>query len=141
MAVYTGQYYNDMWMGNNRSSIQNGQNGNDNLLIKAIRHSHSVRNQCICLFISCGFIALISTNYTGTQKGMTTQACRWLHQEWLSACSHLQKNNTCMHSRSIQLQPLFLYFYYTGIYTKSDKENRKEKEKRRGENHNRNNDR
>lgn len=39
-----------MWMGNNRSSIQNGQNGNDNLLIKAIRHSHSVRNQCICLF-------------------------------------------------------------------------------------------
>ena len=50
MAVYTGQYYNDMWMGNNHSSIQNGQNGNDNLLIKAIRHSHSVRNQCICLF-------------------------------------------------------------------------------------------
>ena len=39
-----------MWMGNNRSSIQNEQNGNDNLLIKAIRHSHSVRNQCICLF-------------------------------------------------------------------------------------------
>ena len=50
IAVYTGQYYNDMWMGNNRSSIQNEQNGNDNLLIKAIRHSHSVRNQCICLF-------------------------------------------------------------------------------------------
>lgn len=50
MAVYAGQYYNDMWMGNDRSSIQNGQNGNDNLLIRAIRHSHSVRNQCICLF-------------------------------------------------------------------------------------------
>lgn len=40
-----------MWMGNNRSSIQNEQNGNDNLLIKAIRHSHSVRNQCFVYFL------------------------------------------------------------------------------------------
>ena len=50
IAVYAGQYYNGMWMGHNRSSIQNEQNGNDNLPIKAIQHSHSVRNQCICLF-------------------------------------------------------------------------------------------
>ena len=59
-----------MWMGNNRSSIQNEQNGNDNLLIKATAFSFCSKS--VHLFISCGFIALISTNYTGTRKGMTT---------------------------------------------------------------------
>ena len=29
-------------------------------------------SESVHLFISCGFIALISTNYTGTRKGMTT---------------------------------------------------------------------
>ena len=52
-----------MWMGNNRSSIQNEQNGNDNLLIKAIRHSHSVRNQCICfLWIYCPYFNKLYRN-------------------------------------------------------------------------------
>lgn len=50
IAVYAGQYYNDVWMGNTRFSIQNEQIGNDNLPIRAIRYSHPVRNQRICLF-------------------------------------------------------------------------------------------
>ena len=62
-----------MWMGNNRSSIQNEQNGNDNLLIKAgVEDKPAEHAQTEVHFISCGFIALISTNYTGTRKGMTT---------------------------------------------------------------------